>query len=56
MAYFGGIFFANMGGGGGQNYFPFVLFGTFPILSEIFPICPGLVGDFPDWSFSSFSA
>ena len=21
MAYFGGIFFANMGGGGGQNYF-----------------------------------
>ena len=20
MAYFGGIFFANMGGGGGQNY------------------------------------
>ena len=22
MACFGGIFFANMGGGGGQNYFP----------------------------------
>ena len=21
MAYFGGIFFSNMGGGGGQNYF-----------------------------------
>ena len=21
MAYFGGIFYANMGGGGGQNYF-----------------------------------
>ena len=21
MAYFGSIFFANMGGGGGQNYF-----------------------------------
>ena len=21
MAYFGGIFFANMGGGGGQNHF-----------------------------------
>ena len=23
MAYFGGIFFANMGGGGGQKYFHF---------------------------------
>ena len=28
MAYFGGIFFANMGGGGGQNYFQFMLGGT----------------------------
>ena len=23
MAYFGGIFFANMGGGGGQDYFKY---------------------------------
>ena len=35
----------------------FVLFGTFPICSGIFPVCSGMVpGDFPDLSFSSFSA
>ena len=48
MAYFGRIFFANMGGGGGQNYVHNVALGNFnPILSvsfdltsfEIFNLC-----------------
>ena len=30
MAYFGGIFFANMGGGGGQNYSHLQLSGQAP--------------------------
>ena len=29
MAYFGSIFFANMGGGGGQNYFQSVRSDSF---------------------------
>ena len=40
MAYFGGIFFANMGGGGGQNYFQILL----RLNSMFSPRC-GISGD-----------
>ena len=45
MAYFGVIFFANMGGGGGQNYFQIWgrQRGVTLIFSDLFrflPICP----------------
>ena len=47
MAYFGGIFFANMGGGGGQNYFHLhmirrdIFWGD---LRATFPAALGFVG------------
>ena len=34
----------------------FCPFSDFPDFSGIFPICAGMVRDFPDLSFSSFSA
>ena len=34
MAYFWGIFFANMGGGGGQNFFQTNMFRRNPLIAD----------------------